>query len=612
MVISLAFVVKFLLVFSRLTSFIYAVPVFFPKGTPNIAKAGFGIVFSYMMMAFIPFSGVVEFNVNILIFQVLMEVITGLTLGFMTTLIFQIMRMSGQLSDFFVGFSMNQMFDPTVGENATIMGRMMYWFTLIMFIVLNGHKFLIEGILGTFDTVKLGELALTDDVLLYIIDVIINFFIAGVKIALPIAIVILIINLVMGLVSRSVPQLNVMILGMPVKILVGMISFIILLPMFTSSIVDIFGDLSVIFRNIFGAGFIPVMFFLADSGGEKTEDATPKKKRDAKKKGQVARSKELSMAITLMTATLLIFTMGKTVFTQMAALMNEVFSRMLNTTIDAGNVMDLIQQVLFKGMIMIIIFVGPIMIMGVVGSLLQVGFMYTLEPLKPDFKKLNPISGFKKILSIRSLVTMVKGLLIIFIVGYVGYDFMVKSYDDLLKITHLSLDKVPILLGDLLKSIFLKITLVMIAISLMDYIYQIYQHKKDLKMSKQEVKEEYKQMEGDPQLKAKIKQKQREMAQRRMMAAVPDASVVITNPTHIAVALRYKDGVDEAPILLAKGGDFLAVQIKEKAKEHEIPIIENKPLARMIFSQVEIEQEVPEDMYQAVAEILALVYKLKK
>ncbi|MCM1992662.1 fused FliR family export protein/FlhB family type III secretion system protein [Oceanirhabdus seepicola] len=610
MTISLTFVIKFLLVFSRLAAFTFSVPIFFPKGTSNIAKASFSIILSYMLMSLVQFDTVVSFELTSLIFMVMMEVVTGLTLGFITSLGFHVIRMAGQLFDFFIGFSMSQMFDPSLGDTSSIFGRFMYWFTLIIFVVLNGHKFIIEALLSSFSTAKLGELAITSDVILYIFDVIFKFFEIGIKISLPIALVILITNIVLGLVARSVPQLNVMIIGMPIKILVGVLSIIILLPVTINSIVDIFDNLTVIFDNLFG--FAPLLIVFADSGGEKTEDATPKKKRDARKKGQVARSKELSMALTLGVATAVIILLGSTIFENLAVIMNTVFSDLLNTQITQSNILEIFKFALFKGLLIIMMFVCPIMVIGVLVNYMQVGFLLTGEPLKPDLKKLNPISGFKKLFSLRSLVTLVKDLLIISIVGFVGYKFMMSAYPDLIKINQISLNQIPLIMKNLLQDIFIKITLVMMAISIMDYIYQRYQHKKDLKMSKQEIKEEFKQMEGDPQIKGKIKQKQREMATKRMMQAVPDASVVITNPTHIAVALKYVDGVDEAPIVLAKGKDFVAIQIKDRAKENEIPIIENKPLARMIYSEVEIDEEVPENMYQAIAEILAIVYKLKK
>jgi Flagellar biosynthesis pathway, component FlhB len=194
----------------------------------------------------------------------------------------------------------------------------------------------------------------------------------------------------------------------------------------------------------------------------------------------------------------------------------------------------------------------------------------------------------------------------------VGYSFLKNNFRQVLVVSNLRFSVIVSTIFELITSIFLRITLVIGTIALVDFIYQKYQFKKDMRMTKQEIKEEYKQMEGDPQVKGKIKQRQREMATGRMMQNVPNASVIITNPTHIAIALKYESGKSNAPTLVAKGSGYVAIKIKEIAKEHEIPIIENKPLARLMFDKVDIEDEIPSEMYQAVAEILALVYKMKK
>ncbi|MCS4455483.1 flagellar biosynthesis protein FlhB [Clostridium botulinum] len=253
----------------------------------------------------------------------------------------------------------------------------------------------------------------------------------------------------------------------------------------------------------------------------------------------------------------------------------------------------------------------PIMCFGIAANYLQTGFLFTKEPLKPDFKKLNPINGFKRMFSLRTVMELLKDLTIITVVGIVGYKFLQDNY---LKILNLGTLRPWYMITGLLSlaiSIFFRITLIMLFIAVADYVYQKYQYNKDLKMTKQEVKEEYKQDEGDPQIKSKIKQKQREMAMQRMMQEVPKATVVVTNPTHIAVALRYEKG-DTAPKVVAKGADYVAIKIKDIAKNNEVPVIENKPLARLIYEKVEIDSEVPQDMYEAVAEILAIVYTLKK
>ncbi|EET88831.1 type III secretion exporter [Clostridium carboxidivorans P7] len=253
----------------------------------------------------------------------------------------------------------------------------------------------------------------------------------------------------------------------------------------------------------------------------------------------------------------------------------------------------------------------PIMFMGVLANFLQTGALITSEPLKPDFSKLNPINGFKRIFSMRTVMELFKDLAMVSIVGFVGYKFVKDNYEYILTLGSLNAQAVAAAVSKLTINIFFRITILMIIIALIDYVYQRFQFNKDLKMSKQEVKEEYKQDEGDPQIKSKIKQKQREMATRRMMQEVPKATVVVTNPTHIAVALKYQEGLN-APVVAAKGADRVALKIKEIAKENDVPIIENKPLARLMYSEVELDEEIPMDMYEAVAEILALVYKIKE
>ncbi len=254
----------------------------------------------------------------------------------------------------------------------------------------------------------------------------------------------------------------------------------------------------------------------------------------------------------------------------------------------------------------------PIMVIGVIGSIIQTGFIYTGDPLKPKFSKLNPISGFKRMFSIRSLVDLVKNLGIVSIVGYIGYKFVIDNYYSLLNFGNLKTGTILTELASLIINVFVKVGIALLIIGCIDFLYQKFQHNKDLKMTKQEIKEEYKQQEGDPIVKGKRKQKQREMAMRRMMQSVPDATVVITNPTHIAVALKYEENSGKAPIVVAKGSEYVALKIKEKAIENNVPIIENKPLARLMFKEVDLDKEIPFDMYKAVAGILVLVYKMKK
>lgn len=609
--ISLTLVVGFILIFFRLSSFFMVVPVFFPAGTPNIAKVGFCFLITYIFM---PLVDITHLGSNITLLMIIIysvsEVLVGISLGYITRMCFQLIDMAGQFMDFHVGFSMSQMFDPSLEDNTTIIGRIMYWTSIMIFFLIDGHHMLIMSILSTFEKVKLGMFVMNDDFILYIFEVFTEFFNIALKISIPVTLILLFTNIILGLISRSVPQLNVMVLGMPIKIVVGVVSLIIAMPILVNLMVDMFDKLYLVLTNIFG--IIPFIFIFADSGGEKSEEATPKKKSDAKKKGQVAKSKELGVAFTLIAATLVFALLGGYIFSQLKDLITVFFKDYLTMDVSYSTLFGIATITVKRILVIFLPIAVPIMIMGIIINYFQTGFILTGEPLKPDLKKLNPISGFKRMFSIKSLVNLIKDLLVVSVVGYVGYKFFMDNYSNLMNFTAVKISAMPSLMSSLAIKLFFTISLVSLIIAVIDFVYQKYQHKKDLRMTKQEIKEEFKQMEGDPQVKGKIKQIQREMAMKRMMQSVPDASVVITNPTHIAVALRYKEGKDNAPMVVAKGADNVAIKIKELARESDVPIIENKSLARLIFSQVDIDREVPQEMYQAIAEILAIVYKLKK
>ncbi len=278
-----------------------------------------------------------------------------------------------------------------------------------------------------------------------------------------------------------------------------------------------------------------------------------------------------------------------------------------------GVIPDREMAILFRTeALQIIIMLAPVLIVGVLIAFLcdyiQVGWKPTPNPLKPKFSKLDPTKGFKKILSPQSLVELIKSIAKIFLIGYITYSY-IKGKDHLL----FGLIDMPImqairLIGDTVTNLGMRIAAVYLIISAGDYIYQKFKFNKDMKMTKQEVKEEYKNQEGNPEIKGKIRQRMREASQRRMMQAVPQADVVITNPTHYAVAIKYDSEVAPAPVVLAKGADYLALRIKKLAGENDVYIVEDKPLARMLYANVEVGAMVPPELYQAVAEVLAFVY----
>ena len=361
-----------------------------------------------------------------------------------------------------------------------------------------------------------------------------------------------------------------------------------------------------------------LQFFAKDGpGGEKTEEPTTKKLDDARNEGQVAKSKEIYNAVGLLALFLIIHFyvgyIGSNLMNFFASIYNQIPDFIL---MPDGFLPALTYRVLFRTMfIRILILVGPIMliafIIAVVCDILQVKWKVTTKPLKPKFSKLNPIKGFSKIFSVNSLVELLKSIAKIGIIAYVAYSYLLGRIDELFILYDITLMQGIALTGDLVVQTGIRISAAYLIVALADLIYQKRKHHKDNMMTKQEVKDEYKNQEGDPQVKGKQKQRMMQASQRRMMQQLPEADVVITNPTHYAVAIKYDEDVHNAPIVLAKGADFIALKIKEAAKEHGIEIVENKPLARMLYTNVEVGEMVPPELYQAVAEVLAMVYHMK-
>ena len=609
--IDTAYFLALTLIFIRMTAFLSIARVFFPTGTPAILKGALGMILSFCAISGIDYSAVAEMTNNyVLVMSILNEVILGLILGYITNLVFEVVKMAGAFMDIQIGLGMMNMIDPTSKTNVTLLANISYTVSMVIFFIVDGHHIVIKCLIQSFRIVPLGHEVVFTETFRIILDGFVKYFVLGVKIAIPMVLIIIITDLCMGLVSRTVPALNVMILGMPVKMLVGLMSFVALLPILVRTVVYGFDLLPDIFQEIFKA-MPTVPFILIFASDDKTEEATPKKKSDAKKKGQVARSKDVGLAITMLACTLVIMTLSSLVVSTFKDVMVYFLQSGMLQEVNELSLKAITINMIMKIGLCIIPFVVPIMIAGIIGSIMQTGFMFTGEPLKPSLGKLNPISGFKNMFSKKSLVDLVKNLIVVTIVGIIGYQYVKDNYNEILQITNAYLPSLGTTVQKLVMGIFMQISIVLIVLAAIDYFVQYKFHQKSLKMSKQEVKDEYKNAEGDPQVKGKIKQKQREMATRRMMQSVADATVVITNPTHLAIAIKYIDGEMEAPKVIAKGADLVALKIKEIAKENNIPVMENKPLARLMYEQVEIDQDIPQDMYQAVAEVLAMVFKLK-
>ena len=596
------------LIFLRVGAFLMLGRIFFPSGTPGTVKAFFAFILSYMIVGGIDYSVVNSIDNNfLLMFYCVNEVMTGIILAMIVNICFDFIKFAGAWMDTHIGLSMISLFDASSQSTSTLLSNIFHWIGIMVFFLIDGHYMLIKSLIESFQVVSLGTTIIYQETINQVFLSISQYFIIGLKIAIPIVLIIIIADVCMGLVSRSVPQLNVMILGMPLKILVGFLCIIIAMPILVKFIISAFNLIPEIFRGIYGA--IPLVFIFAD---DKTEEATPKKKSESRKKGQLPRSKDVGLAFTLLICTLVISLFSGFIAgnfkSDMIYFLSSDYKQEI-TDISAKNYGMFVMLRMAMGIFPVVI---PIMVGGVVASLMQTGFLLTGEPLKPSLGKLNPLKGIKNMFSKRSLLELVKNLIVISIIGYLAYDFVMANYKSILSMGNVYFPSLGLEIKNLVMGIFTKITMLMIVLAIIDYVLQRRIFSKEMRMSKQEVKEEFKQMEGDPQVKGKIKQKQREMATRRMMQAVPDATVVITNPTHIAVALKYEEGGMNVPKVTAIGADNIAIKIKEIAKDNDIPIIENKPLARAIYDTLDIGSEIPGEMYQAIAEILALVFKMKK
>lgn len=352
-------------------------------------------------------------------------------------------------------------------------------------------------------------------------------------------------------------------------------------------------------------------------GGEKTEPATEKKLREAREDGKVSKSKELVSAFDL----IVFFLLLKIFISFLGGGFEETFryaygsmgtlAKQSAGSFSEGEATAFISSILLEILKLLLPFLVFGFAVTVIVNILQVGWKVTGKPLKPKPDKFNPINGMKRIISKDSIFELVKSIIKIALIIYVAYTAIKDDAQKIFVLYDMPLNQALTFCGSVIINAGLKISIVYLVVGLADFIYQKYRFKEDMKMTKQEVKDEYKNTEGNPEIKGRQRQRMREVSRQRMMQDVPKADVVITNPTHLAVAIKYDAEKAKAPVVLAKGEDYLAQKIREKAKENGIEIVENKPLARMLYANVEIGEEIPPELYQAVAEILAMVYNMK-
>ena len=350
---------------------------------------------------------------------------------------------------------------------------------------------------------------------------------------------------------------------------------------------------------------------MADSDQERSEQATSKRRKDFREKGQVSQSREVT------TAALMIFSLLLWVFYAQHFWMglHKTMARLLTELADFEATPLSVVNLLWEVGAVIGTLLWPVflltLVVGFFSFFLQIGPLWTLKPLQPDLAKFNIVKGMGKFVSKRAAVDLLKSLAKVCLIGFVAYKTIYNEFPVALTLVGLELSQTLLFLGQVAFLVLAKTCGIMIVLAVIDFAFTRWEMEEKMKMTKQEVKEEFKETEGDPQLKARVRSMQQQMARKRMMSEVPQADVVITNPTHLSVAIKYDRETMDAPTIVAKGADHLAFRIREIAKENKVPIVENKPVARALY-QHEIGEEVPEDMFKAVAEILAYVYSLKK
>lgn len=363
---------------------------------------------------------------------------------------------------------------------------------------------------------------------------------------------------------------------------------------------------------------LDLQFFAKEGpGGEKTEEPTAKKLEDARDEGQVAKSKEIANALTMIGLFLILKValgfIGERFLGTFSEGYNRIpeFIKLHNGEFRTNDMLIYLREVLLDIVIITAPFLAVGFVLSFLADLIQVKWHVTTKPLKPKFSKISPVSGFKRLFSAQSLIELLKSILKIALIVYVVYTTLRDQMEVIYLLFNMTLWQGIAVAGDIAISLGLKISIIYIIIAALDFAYQKHKFHEDQKMTKQEIKDEYKNAEGDPAVKGKQRQRMQESSRRRMMQNIPKADVVITNPTHFAVAIQYDLKVAPAPIVLAKGEDHLAAKIKEVARENNVEIVENKPLARMLYYNVEIGEQVPPELYQTVAEVLAMVYHIK-
>ena len=344
---------------------------------------------------------------------------------------------------------------------------------------------------------------------------------------------------------------------------------------------------------------------------EKTEKATPKKREDARKRGNVAKSREMSSLGILVVGLSTLCLFGAFMYGNTTLVMQKSFAMVANPVIELAGVKELSGHLILSFFTIVLPLMTAVFLIAVISNVAQVGFLISWEALKPKFDKFDIIKGLGRLISKQSLMELFKSITKLVMIGGVAFLTVKGEMEGIKELGQLEVSGIGLCILKLILKIFFRVCIAMVFLAALDFAFQKWQFEEKLKMTKQEVKEEHKQREGDPLIKSRIRKVQMEVARKRMMQEVPEADVVVTNPVHLAVAIKYDRALMNAPHVIAKGAELVAEKIKTLAREHNVPVVENKALAQSLYRAVDVGDEVPMDFYQTVAEVLAYVYKLK-
>lgn len=559
------------------------------------------------------------------------ELATGLVLGFLVLIAFSAVEMAGILLDLPMGFNLDVLFDPASGATASLLGRFFHLLALVLFSLAGGVEALVNLVGATLTSLPPGFALDLAGAAVPVWEYYASFFAVGFRLALPLLAALLLTDVALGLLARAVPPLNLFSVGFSIKQLGGFILLLVLFPFLAKAVGVIFEPggplwrgIDQLWQRIVGQGgsapaaqLVPLPFIFnlqLFAGDDKTEAPTPRRREESRRQGQVAHTPEIGVGLSLLAVAFSLRLLAPIVAAAGLRLGGEdwqlAMARVGATgALSPNSATQLFGPFLRDGLLLLLPVLLPAVLAVVGAQAAQTGLLITPGLAAPRLDRLNPLAGLARIFSWQGAANLLKSLLKALVIGYAAYSVLRANYADLPRLAELPAASGAGLAASWLQDLFCKVGFATCLVGLADYAFQRVQLERQLRMSRQEVRDELKQTEGDPQVKARLRQRQRQLARNRQMQEVRRADVLVVNPVHLAVALKYEARTMRAPRVVAKGAGVLARRLREIAVEAGVPVVENPPLARSLYRSVKVGREIPVELYQTVAEVLAYVYR---